>query len=99
VRGTGDVRVDGRIEGDVTLSGEMSVGASGVVLAAIEATRLDVEGHVRGNVVAQDEVAVRAGGLLEGDVRAQRIAIDDGGSLVGGIDMDFELPPARGVTS
>jgi len=43
-------------------------------------------------VTAAGAVAVRPGGRLVGDVRARRIAIDDGGALEGGIEMDFDLP-------
>lgn len=73
----------------------MEIGATGVVMAAIEADRVWVGGHVRGPVTATDEVAVREGGHLSGDVRAPNVAIDDGGALHGGIDMDFDLPEPR----
>lgn len=77
------------------MEGELSVGESGVVVATVEAARVEVVGQLRGNVLATDEVAVRDGGLLEGDVRAARIAIDDGGALVGRIEMDFDVDDAR----
>jgi len=89
--GEGALEVDGRIEGDLVVDGSVDVGATGVVLAAIEADRVSVGGHVRGPVTAGEEVAVREGGRLDGDVRAPRVAIEDGGALHGGIDMDFDL--------
>ncbi len=89
--GRGELQIDGRLEGDLSVEGSVDIGASGVVMAAIEADRVSVGGHVRGPVTATDEVAVREGGHLEGDVRAPHVAIDDGGALHGGIDMDFDL--------
>lgn len=89
--GEGELYVDGRIEGDLVVEGSVDVGATGVVLAAVEADRVSIGGHVRGPVTAGDEVAVRDGGRLDGDVRAPRVAIEDGGALHGGIDMDFDL--------
>lgn len=89
--GRGELYIDGRIEGDLAVEGSVEVGATGVVLAAVEADRVAIGGHVRGPVTAGDEVAVRDGGRLDGDVRAPRVAIEDGGALHGGIEMDFDL--------
>lgn len=90
LHGTSDLRIDGRLEGELVIEGKVSVGAGGRVSAPLTVTDLDVEGEVRGPVRAS-AVNIRAGGRLEGDVAAQSIAIDDGGSLHGGILMDFEL--------
>ena len=93
--GAGEIRIDGRVEGDVVVDGVVDVGESGVVMAPIEADRVSVGGRVRGPVLASEEVVVRDGGRLEGDVRAPRVAIDDGGELHGGIDMEFDLDPSE----
>jgi cytoskeletal protein CcmA (bactofilin family) len=90
--GEGEIHVDGRFEGDVLMDGELRVGESGVVIAAIEIGELEISGHVRGHVVASEAVTVLEGGRLDGDVRAPKVAIEDGGELHGGVDMDFELP-------
>ena len=70
------------------------MGPEGAVTAPCRVGSLDVEGEVRGNVDAQGSVAIRAGGRLIGDVRARRISVDDGATLQGGIEMDFDLPPS-----
>ncbi len=92
ISGDGQLVVDGQIEGDVQIEGTLTVGASGHVVGVIAAGAVDVAGRLRGPVSAFGEVLVRDGGQVDGDVRAPRIGIDDGGSLHGGIDMDFELP-------
>lgn len=94
--GKSDLRIDGLVEGAIDLEGDVLVGPDGTVTAPIDVTSLDVEGEVRGDVRARGAVAIRAGGLLVGDVRARRIAIDDGGTLQGGIEMEFDLPKAEG---
>lgn len=91
--GKGDVVVDGRLEGDVAVEGTVTIGVNGVVVAAVEAETVIVDGVVQGNVRGSTAVAVRAGGRVEGDVRSPRVAIDDGGTLQGGIEMEFDLPP------
>ncbi len=89
--GKSDLRIDGVFEGQIDVEGTIAVGPEGSVTAPLTVGALEVEGEVRGPVTARDGVTIRAGGRLVGDVRARRIAIDDGGSLQGGIDMDFDL--------
>ncbi len=86
------LRIDGVLEGEVDVDAAVTVGPDGLLSAPSRVRSLDVEGEVRGAVTASDAVAIHAGGRLLGDVRARRIAIDDGGSLQGGIEMEFELP-------
>jgi cytoskeletal protein CcmA (bactofilin family) len=90
--GRGEITVAGRLEGDVAVEGLVRVASEGVVVAAVEAEVVDVAGQVKGAVTGTEEVAVRDGGTIDGDVRSPRVAIDDGGRLHGGIQMDFELP-------
>jgi cytoskeletal protein CcmA (bactofilin family) len=93
--GKSDLRVDGIFDGRIELEGALVVGPEGSVAAPLSVGSLEVEGEVRGDVLARESVAIRAGGRLLGDVRARRIHVDDGASLQGGIEMDFELPSAR----
>ncbi len=90
--GAGDLTIDGRLEGELDVSGEVIVGERGVIVAPVRAGAVVVAGDLKGEVHARGAVAVRDGGRILGDVRAQRVSIDDGGALHGGVEMDFELP-------
>lgn len=90
--GKSDLRIDGVFEGEVVLEGTLTVGPEASLVGPLSVAELTVEGEVRGDVAATDGVVVRPGGRLIGDVRARRIGIEDGGSLQGGIEMDFEVP-------
>ena len=67
ISGQGDLRVEGTVEGDVALSGELTVAEGGEVRADVEASSVVVEGTVEGDVVAADAVALRAGAKVVGD--------------------------------
>lgn len=90
--GKSDLRIDGVFEGELDVDGAVSVGPEGSLSAPVQVGALEIEGEVRGDVIASGSVVVRAGGRLLGDVRARQIGVDDGGSIQGGIQMDFELP-------
>lgn len=93
--GKGRLAIEGRFEGDLEFNGEVAVGSEGVIVASPRVHRLIVEGKVEGHVVAKDSVVVRSTGVISGDVRAPRVAIDDGGELRGGIEMDFDIPASE----
>jgi len=89
--GKGELRIEGVLEGEIDLDGSLVVGPEGTVVGPVRARGVEVSGEVHGHVSATEGVAIRAGGRVQGDVRARRIAIDDGASLHGGIEMEFDV--------
>ena len=53
-----------------------------------------VSGQLVGDVSSAGSVAVTASGNLRGDVTATELTLEEGGTFVGEIDVDFELPDA-----
>jgi cytoskeletal protein CcmA (bactofilin family) len=89
LRGRGDLRIEGPMRGTVALEGSLVVGPQAQLTAPIRARRVEVHGEVVGDIEAA-HVIVRSGGWVSGDVRASSIAIDDGATLEGLVDMDFD---------
>lgn len=85
VNGNGDLEIAGRVEGDVTVSGEVVVEASGLVAANVSARRIVVRGAVKGDLVAEEAVVLEAGARVVGDLRAPRIGIAAGGLVRGNV--------------
>lgn len=83
VHGSGDLEVAGRIEGDVTCTGEVVVESSGMLASDVNARRIVVRGAVKGDLVAEEAISIEAGARVLGDVRAPRIAIAEGGLVRG----------------
>jgi cytoskeletal protein CcmA (bactofilin family) len=88
-----DLEIQGRIEGSVRVARHrLRIGRDAAIEASVEARIVEVEGQVVGDVVAEELVEIRSGGVVRGDVRSPRMIIDDGGILVGGLDMSAALP-------
>lgn len=96
--GDGDLVVDGRVEGEISLRGSLSVGEGGVVAAPVEAADVTVTGMIDGDVNARGAVTLRAGGTVRGAITATRIAVEEGARFTGRIEMDVELPAGLGGT-
>lgn len=83
VRGQGPLEILGRVDGDVQLTGDVSVGEGGAVRGNISAATISVSGAVQGDLRGSAAVLVERGGRVLGDLAAPRIGIA-GGALVRG---------------
>ncbi|HEX3851032.1 MAG TPA: polymer-forming cytoskeletal protein, partial [Polyangiaceae bacterium] len=50
VRGDGSLEILGRVEGDVNVTGNVSIGASGRVRGSVSGAQLTIAGHVQGDL-------------------------------------------------
>lgn len=90
--GSGDLVIEGRIEGQVVLPSHITVEEVGTVVADIETQELTVNGKMSGNIDATNRVSISNTATVIGDIRAPRIVIDDGARFKGNIEMDVPLP-------
>lgn len=92
VSGQGGLVVRGHVEGAIAISDGLDVDTGGVVVADVEARTVVVRGTLNGNVVAAEAVRIEEGARVVGDLRTPRIAIAEGATFRGRIDMDVPLP-------
>ena len=92
VSGDGDLRVEGQIEGGVTLSGELAIDETSSITGDIDAASVTIAGVLLGNVVAHGAVMIRAGARVEGNMGGAEVSLDEGASFVGRIEAEFDLP-------
>lgn len=86
------VRIDGTVEGDVTLAGDLIIGATGKVNGDIEAMSAIIGGEVIGNVVAEKKVELTATAKVLGDIYTNGIVIDENAVFQGKCDMNQNKP-------
>jgi cytoskeletal protein CcmA (bactofilin family) len=75
--------IEGEVDGTITSTGTLTIGAQGKVIGDIEAGFVTIQGSVEGNVLARERCALKAGSNLQGDVAAPRLAVDETASFVG----------------
>ncbi|MCK6571137.1 polymer-forming cytoskeletal protein [Myxococcota bacterium] len=91
--GDEDLTVEGRIEGAVRLTKNLSVAPGAVLVAEVEARAVGIGGQVTGNIKAGDALAIEAGAVVIGDVVTPRLIIEDGAKFKGRITMNVDIPP------
>ena len=99
VTGDADLEIQGHVEGEVIITGELTVDTHGLVLANLSARRMIVRGAVRGDLVAQESVLLEDGARVVGDVRAPRVSIGQGALVRGYVQTGASSGAAASASS
>jgi cytoskeletal protein CcmA (bactofilin family) len=82
-----DLVIQGTIEGSITHTQRLTIGAGGTVRANVEAQLVIVEGTIEGDVRAEKSVAVRETARMTGNITAPSVTILQGATFNGSVDM------------
>jgi cytoskeletal protein CcmA (bactofilin family) len=97
VSGDGSLEILGRIEGSVSMTGQVIVAPNAVVKGNVSATEIQVAGNVLGNLTATDVVVLNPGARVVGDLLGARIGIAEGALVRGLVRTEGEPPLAQPV--
>ena len=87
--GTGDLLIDGSVEGMIQLDqGKLTVGAAAKLKADINARDVVVYGHVKGNVCARGRIEIKKDSSVIGNLTTAEVLIEDGANFKGSIEID-----------
>ena len=80
----GTMIIEGNVNGEIsTDNGELVVGQSGIVNAAITTKSVVIDGKVDGTIIASDKVVLKQKAHLIGDLQAKSLVIEEGVVFVG----------------
>ena len=81
-------RIDGTINGNVSVNGSLIVGPEAKIVGAVSATNLFLAGEIQGNVSAgTGKVEISDTGKLIGDLTAKTLVIDENAIFQGQCNM------------
>jgi cytoskeletal protein CcmA (bactofilin family) len=83
IKFTGELALDGKLDGEVHTDGTLALGDSAVVNGNINAQSVVVRGKVNGNINAKEKIEIKNKAELFGDIRATKLAIEEGCTFVG----------------
>ena len=96
VRGNGDLRVGGQVEGDIAVVGQLEIEPAAAVSGNVEARGLRVSGTLQGDSAVEGTMTIGASGRVSGKVSAAELVLDEGASFDGQVDTAFDLPEPLG---
>lgn len=74
----GDIRIDGKIKGNVTTTGRLVVGQTGEVLGDIKCQFGNIDGNVKGNIQVAEVLKLTKSATVDGMVKTQKIVVEEG---------------------
>jgi cytoskeletal protein CcmA (bactofilin family) len=92
IRGNGNLEIQGRVEGEVTITGDLVLSESAGVRGNLSGATIVVAGQVQGDVRGTESVMIEAGAKVIGDLLAPRIGVAAGALVKGMVRTDGEAP-------
>ncbi|MBM4144295.1 MAG: polymer-forming cytoskeletal protein [Lentisphaerae bacterium] len=96
VKSASNVKIDGKLNGDLTCKGNAVIGPSANVKGNLNVNSIEIHGHVSGNVNARDRIQLKATANLNGDIRGKRLSVEDGVTFIGKSEVNPQGPSQRG---
>jgi len=84
--------IDGKVEGEITSAGILTVGENAEIRGEIKTKSVTVLGKVHGNITVEERCELKGRAVLQGDLKAARLVIEDGATFVG----KSEVTPVKG---
>jgi cytoskeletal protein CcmA (bactofilin family) len=92
-----DLLIQGRCEGSIHHTKTLTIGTDGIVKGDTRARVLIIDGTVDGDLYALESITVRATAKVNGNLHSPRIALADGATFNGRIDMTSAARAARAI--
>lgn len=73
---TGDVRIDGSLKGNITISGKLVIGNTGKIEGDVSCQNADVSGELIGKVTIKELLQLKANSKLFGDIITNQLSIE-----------------------
>jgi cytoskeletal protein CcmA (bactofilin family) len=98
VRGDGSVEIYGRVDGDVLVSGDVTLGEQASVRGDVTGARITIGGTVVGEVRGSEAIILERSAQVTGDMTAPRVGIEEGARARGALRTEEPAaqPAARG---
>ncbi len=83
IKFTNELIIDGKIEGEISSDGVLTVGENADIRGEIKTKSVTVLGKVNGNITVGERCELKARAHLVGDLKAARLVIEEGATFVG----------------
>ena len=78
-----DLIIDGKIDGEVSSDGDLTIGENARIKGDIITRSVTVFGKVTGNISVSDRCELKQNAELIGDIKAGKLAIEEGATFMG----------------
>jgi len=83
-----DVRIDGKVEGDIDTKTKVIVGENGKVIGEIRSTTATISGNIDGSVTTKESITLMKNSKVTGNVTTKDLVVETGAFVNGNIKMN-----------
>lgn len=94
---TGDMRIDGKVTGNLKISGKIVIGPTGDIKGQITCKNSEIEGKVDGKIFVGELLVLKSTAAILGDIATTKLAIEPGATFTGNCKMDGSKAPQADV--
>ena len=87
----GNIRIEGKIIGNIKTKSKLIIGHSSHVEGNIIAQNADIEGHVIGNIEVSEILTLKATAQINGDIATNKLIVESGATFNGGSKMGASI--------
>ncbi len=91
----GNIRVEGKVVGDVKTKSKVALGQSSRVEGNILAQNAEVAGEVKGKVEVSDQLLLKPTAVIHGDIITNKLIVESGATFNGGCKMGVSMKEIR----
>lgn len=83
----GDIRVDGKVIGNMKVSGKLVIGEHGRVEGEVECKNAAIAGQLEGTLKVAQTLSLTASAKVQGKVQVEKLAVEPGAEINGSVTM------------
>jgi len=83
----GDMRVDGKVVGNMKVSGKLVIGEQGRVEGEVECKNAAIAGQLEGTLKVAQTLSLTASAKVQGKVQVEKLAVEPGAEINGSVTM------------
>jgi len=99
IKANSDVRISGKVIGNVNVDGKTVVTPEGIVEGEVRSSHADIAGRVDGEVFVSERLVLKNSAVVEGNIHTAKLVIEDGATFSGTCDMGGTIPKAGSRSS
>lgn len=83
IEASGDLRIDGRVEGNINSGGRVIIGETGFVKGDLVAKMLDIMGHFEGTIIVSETTVLKSSATVVGSLTPGKLVVETGAKFDG----------------
>ena len=91
VAAEGDIRIDGKIIGNVSTKSKLVIGASGIIEGDVYCQNGYIDGKITGKLQVEELLILSKTAQILGDISIKKLVVEEGARLNGKVSMGVQL--------